>query len=294
MQDDTFFRKTRTLNVRGKILEIDTPMVMGILNITPDSFYDGGRFDNERSWINQTAVMLKQGATIIDVGTVSTRPGADLLSEKEEIGRLIPVLDSLTENFPEIILSVDTFRSGVAEEAVRHGAGIINDISAGDLDPGMFKTIAKLQLPYIMMHMKGTPESMQQAPQYQNVVKEIIRIFAEKIKKLRLLGANDIIIDPGFGFGKSLDHNFELLAGLKEFQCFELPVMVGISRKSIVNKVLKTKPENALNGTTVLNTVALMQGVNILRVHDVKEAVEAVKLYSVFKKAKAEAKAKQL
>lgn len=287
MHEDILFRKQKTINCRGNILELGKPLVMGILNITPDSFFDGGKYINKKSWIDKTTQMLNEGAKIIDVGAVSTRPGADMLSEKEEIRRLIPVLESLSESFSGIILSVDTFRARVAEEAVRNGASIINDISAGSMDKKMFETIAKLQVPYIMMHMQGKPENMQDAPRYNNVIKEVIRIFAENIKQLRLLGVNDIIIDSGFGFGKSLEHNFELLAGLKEFKCSEVPLMVGLSRKSMINKILKTKPKNALSGTTVLNTIALMQGADILRVHDVKEAVEVIKLVFTLKEAKA-------
>ncbi|MCD4679941.1 MAG: dihydropteroate synthase [Bacteroidales bacterium] len=286
MHEEILFRKQKTINCRGNILELGKPLVMGILNITPDSFFDGGKYINKKSWIDKTTQMLNEGAKIIDVGAVSTRPGADMLSEKEEISRLIPVLESLSESFPGIILSVDTFRARVAEEAVRNGASIINDISAGGIDKKMFETIAKLQVPYIMMHMQGKPENMQDAPKYNDVIKEVIKIFAKNIKHLRLLGVNDIIIDPGFGFGKNLEHNFELLAGLKEFKCFEVPLMVGLSRKSMINKILKTKPKNALIGTTVLNTIALMQGTNILRVHDVKEAVEVIKLVFTLKEAK--------
>lgn len=283
MQKYGFLRKKKSINIRGQLMEMKTPLVMGILNITPDSFYDGGKHNNKKAWIERTEIMLKEGAAIIDVGAVSTRPGAKLLSEKEELERLMPVIDSLIENFPEIIISVDTFRSYVAEKAVQHGASMINDISAGDFDSKMFEKISELNVPYIMMHMQGTPENMQKAPEYKDVVKEIIHEFSVKINKLKLLGINDIIIDPGFGFGKNLEHNFELLIGLKEFQCFEVPVMAGVSRKSLINKVLKTKPENALNGTTVLNTIALMNGTDILRVHDVKETVEAIKLFTFIK-----------
>lgn len=283
MQGYGFLRKKKSLNIRGQLMEIKTPLVMGILNITPDSFYDGGKHNMKKAWLEQTDRMLKEGAAIIDVGAVSTRPGAKLLSEKEELERLIPVIESLLGNFPEIVISVDTFMASVAEKAIEMGAAMINDISAGDFDNKMFETIAKLGVPYIMMHIKGTPENMQKAPKYEDVVKEIIFEFAEKINKLKFMGVNDIIIDPGFGFGKDLDHNFELLAGLKEFKCFELPVMAGVSRKSLINKVLKTRPENALNGTTVLNSFALMNGADILRVHDVKEAVETIKLFTYFK-----------
>ncbi len=286
MQDDSFFRKKKTINCRGRLLELETPVVMGILNITPDSFHDGGRFTEEKSWIDQTALMISEGAMIIDVGAVSTRPGANILTEKEEKERLLPVIESIHGNFPDIIISVDTFRANVVEEAVKYGATIINDISAGDLDRKMFETIAKLQVPYIMMHMQGEPENMQNSPKYDNVVKELIRTFGEKIKQLSLLGVNDVIIDPGFGFGKSLEHNFELLEKLKEFHSFELPVMVGVSRKSMINKVLNIKPKDALSGTIVLNTLALMNGADILRVHDVKECVEVIKLYSTLNKAK--------
>lgn len=284
MQDDKCFKKRKTINIKGKILNIYSPMVMGILNITPDSFYDGGKYNKEDDWINRTAQMIDQGAEIIDIGAVSTRPGSKILSCEEELQRLIPVLDTLVSNFNNIIISADTYRAEVAKTAVEHGAAIINDISGGDMDKDMFSTIAELNVPYIMMHIQGTPENMQDSPQYKNVVKEIIMSFALKINELRSLGVNDIIIDPGFGFGKDLDHNYQLLAGLKELQCFELPIMVGVSRKSLINKVLKTKPENALNGTTVLNTIALINGADILRVHDVKEAVEIIKLFKVYNK----------
>ncbi|MCD4746858.1 MAG: dihydropteroate synthase [Bacteroidales bacterium] len=253
---------------------------MGILNITPDSFYDGDKYNSEYLWLKQTEKMLKEGASIIDIGVVSTRPGAKKISEKEELQRLLPVLTSIVKNFSDLIISVDTYRSGIAEIAVQNSAFMINDISGGTFDKKMFDTIAKLQVPYIIMHIKGAPQNMQKNPTYDNVVKEIKNFFSQQIKKLNLKGINDIIIDPGFGFGKTLKHNYEILNNLNSFNAFGLPVLAGISRKSMINKVLNTKPSEALNGTTVLNTICLLKGAKILRVHDVKEAMEVIKIVS--------------
>ncbi|MEP7170067.1 MAG: dihydropteroate synthase [Bacteroidota bacterium] len=267
------------MNCRGKLLDLSSPGVMGILNITPDSFFDGGKFTEEKQIKRQVKKMLDEGADIIDVGAVSTRPGAQAVSEKAELQRLIPVLKILIKKFPDTIFSVDTYRSDVARKAVEEGVAIINDISGGGFDKKMFATAGKLKVPYILMHIQGTPGTMQQNPVYKDVVKELLIFFQRKIVQVKDCGVHDIIIDPGFGFGKTVDHNFELLQKLSLFKMLDYPLMAGISRKSMINKVLKTTPEKALNGTTVLNTIALMNGANILRVHDVKAAKEAVELF---------------
>jgi dihydropteroate synthase len=275
---NTFFSPQKSINCSGKLLTFEKPLVMGILNITPDSFYDGGKHSGMAGILNHVSKMLNEGADIIDVGAISTKPGATDVSFEEERDRLIPVLENIKNKFPDSIISIDTYRSQVARIAVDKGAHIINDISAGNFDKEMFKVISELNVPYIIMHIQGTPSNMQQNPVYKDVVKEVGQYFIEKVTALKKLGVNDIIIDPGFGFGKTVEHNYELLNNLEYFSIFDLPIMVGISRKSMINKVLHTTPDEALNGTTVLNTIALMKGSNILRVHDVKEAVEAVKL----------------
>jgi dihydropteroate synthase len=266
------------LNISGKLLDTSKPMVMGILNLTPDSFYNPGKFSDADYALASAEKMISEGAHIIDIGGQSTRPGAEMISAEEEWERIKNPLKLLHERFPDTIFSIDTFYAGVAEKAVAAGAAIINDVSGGSMDSKMFETVARLKVPYILMHMKGTPQTMQQDPVYENVVKEVMDFFVERIQKLTALGVADIIIDPGFGFGKSLEHNYELLSRLSVFKMLERPVLVGISRKSMVNKVIGTKADNALNGTTVLHTVALQKGANILRVHDVKEAVEVLKL----------------
>lgn len=265
-----------TINCKGSLIDLSTPKVMGILNITPDSFYDGGRYQNESDIVSQTERMLLEGATFIDVGAYSSRPGADHISEEEELSRIVPVVDLLIKEFPEILLSVDTFRSSVARKTVDRGAAIINDISGGNMDFGMFETIAALQVPYIVMHMLGTPQNMQQGPNYKNVTTELITFFAEKITALRKLKVNDIIIDVGFGFGKTIPHNFELLQNLSLFKNLDVPILAGLSRKSMLYKTLGNTPQEALNATTSANTIALLNGASILRVHDVKEAMEAI------------------
>lgn len=253
---------------------------MGILNLTPDSFFDGGKFTDTRPMLRHAALMIKHGAAIIDVGAQSTRPGATLISEKEELKRLIPALNILLNKFPQMIFSVDTFRSSVAKAAVQSGAHIINDISGGTMDKNMFKTAGKLSVPYILMHIKGTPQTMQKNPQYKNVVAEVTAFLQNKIYRLRSEGVKDIIIDPGFGFGKTLEHNLTLLNHLPEIRLITgCPLLAGISRKSMINKILSTAPYDALNGTTVINTIALLNGADVLRVHDVKEAVQAVKIF---------------
>jgi dihydropteroate synthase len=274
-----------TLNCKGNLIDVSNPKVMGILNITPDSFYDGGKYKNEADILFQTEKMLQEDATFIDVGAYSSRPGATHISTQEELTRIIPVIQLLIKYFPEIILSVDTFRSQVAKEAIQNGAAIINDISGGKMDENMFQTVAEFQVPYILMHMLGTPQNMQQNPVYEDVTKEIISFFAEQIFKLHELKVNDIIIDLGFGFGKTIQHNYQLLQNLSLFKSLDAPILVGISRKSMLYKPLKTTANKALNATTAANTIALLNGANILRVHDVNEAVEAIKIVNQLKES---------
>jgi dihydropteroate synthase len=261
------------------------PKVMGILNITPDSFFDGGKHNSVNDALSQTEKMLAEGATFIDVGAYSSRPGAKHISETEELERILPIVEALVAPFPDILLSIDTFRSTVAKACIEAGAAIINDISAGVMDNNMLPTLAKLQVPYIMMHMQGTPQNMQSNPTYNNVITDIKFYFSEKVAQARALGINDIILDPGFGFGKTIEHNYQLLQGLDIFKTLNLPMLAGISRKSMIYKHLNTTPQNALNATTALNMVALQKGVSILRVHDVKEAVECVNLYNTLENA---------
>ena len=268
-----------TINCKGNLIDLTSPKVMGILNITPNSFFDGGKYADENSILQQVEKMLVDGATFIDVGAYSSKANAEFVSEDEEISRLIPVIELILKNFPETLISVDTFRAIVAKKAIENGACIVNDISAGSLDENMMQTVADLQVPYIMMHMKGNPQTMQSLAQYENIVKEMLFYFSEKVAQARSLGINDLIIDPGFGFAKTLEQNFEVMNKLELFQMLELPLLVGVSRKSMIYKTLETSAEFALNGTTVLNTIALQKGAKILRVHDVKEAMECVKLY---------------
>nr|WP_321410833.1 dihydropteroate synthase [uncultured Carboxylicivirga sp.] len=271
--------KGKTINLKGQLYNWDVPMVMGILNLTPDSFFDGGKYQHQVDILQRCEQILKEGAQIIDVGAYSTRPGAENVSEIAELNRLTTSLEWIRKEFPNVIISVDTFRSFVAEKVVcDFEVDIINDIAAGELDQKMFKTIAGLGVPYIMMHMKGIPQNMQANPQYTNLIQEVSSYFSKKVDELSWLGAKDIIIDPGFGFGKTLEHNYQLLRELKQFQLFELPILVGVSRKSMIYKLLELDAAHALNGTSVINTIALLNGANILRVHDVKEAVECVKL----------------
>lgn len=253
-------------------------MVMGIMNVTPDSFFDGGTLSGEKEVVEKAAKMLADGAAILDVGAQSTRPGAGLITAEEEWSRLDSNLKALRKSFPQAIISIDTFYADVAEKAIGEGADMINDISGGSMDEKMFTTIARLQVPYVLMHIKGTPRTMQQEPVYEHVVKEVLDFFTLRIHQLVSLGAADIIIDPGFGFGKTLEHNFEILSHLELFSMFDRPILAGISRKSMVTKVTGTKSAEALNGTSVLHTIALQKGATILRVHDVKEAMEAIKL----------------
>ena len=267
-----------TINCKGTLVDLSSPKVMGILNITPDSFYDGGKYKNESDILKQTEKMLIDGATFIDIGGYSSRPGAKHISENEELKRIVPVVKLLIKNFPEIIISIDTFRSNVASKTINAGAAIINDISGGKIDSNMFSTVANLQVPYILMHMLGTPQTMQQNPKYDDITKDIISYFAKQLFTLRQLKLNDIIIDVGFGFGKTQNNNFELLKNLSLFKNLETPILTGISRKSMLYKTLGITPKDSLNATTAAHTIALLNGTNILRVHDVKEAVEAIKI----------------
>jgi dihydropteroate synthase len=274
-----------TLNCNGKLLTINNPLVMGVVNVTPDSFYAGSRFIGEKDILLQVEKMIKKEVDIVDIGGQSTRPRAQQLSVDEELKRLIDVINSLHRNFPEQIISVDTFYSQVAKESVAAGASIINDISGGNFDNEMLSTVAKLKVPYICMHMKGTPQTMQQKPAFDNVTKEIVDFFIERIDSCKKAGINDIIIDPGFGFGKNSGHNFELLKNLALFKMLEKPVLAGLSRKSTIYKTLGVTADEALNGTTVLHTIALMNGANILRAHDVQEAKECIKLFAEYSKS---------
>lgn len=267
-----------TINCKGELIDLSSPKVMGILNITPDSFYDGGKHKNESEVLKHVEQMLNEGATFIDVGAYSSRPNAEHISETDELNRILPIVNLILRAFPEVILSIDTFRSEVAQKCIEAGAAIINDISAGKLDSNMLTTIAKLQVPYIMMHMRGNPKTMQKLTDYDDLLKDISYYFSERIAAANASGIIDVIIDPGFGFAKTLEQNFELLNKLELFNTIEKPLLVGVSRKSMIYKPLKTSAKEALNGTSVLNTVALQKGASILRVHDVKEAIECIKL----------------
>jgi dihydropteroate synthase len=268
-----------TINCKGQLIDLSTPKIMGILNVTPNSFYDGGKFTLSENGLSQVGKMLEEGATFIDIGAYSSKPNAEFVSEEEERSRILPVVKSILKQFPDALLSIDTFRSGIAAVCIENGAAIINDISAGNLDEKMMEVVAKYNVPYIMMHLRGTPQTMQSQTNYENIIKEIVFYFSEKVNKARSLGINDLIIDPGFGFAKTLEQNYEVLQNLELFQMLDLPLLAGISRKSMVYKPLGLTADEALNGTTVLNTIALSKGANILRVHDVKEALECVKLF---------------
>jgi dihydropteroate synthase len=284
---DTFFSKNRSLNCGGKLLDLSSPKVMGILNVTPDSFYDGGKYDSTVKILTKVTDMISEGADIIDVGGISTRPGSEPVSEKEEIKRIIPAISLIRNHFPGTIISVDTYRANVASRVVKdYSVELVNDISGGEMDKNMFETIADLRIPYIFMHMKGSPLTMQTQTHYEDILTEILDYFASRIDRLRLIGLTDIVIDPGFGFSKTIEQNFYLLNRLDTFRIFESPIMVGISRKSMIYRTLNSEPSGSLNGTTVLNTVALLKGADILRVHDVKEAVQIVTLIEKLKTLK--------
>ena len=275
---------SKYLNVGGRLLDFSEPRVMGILNVTSDSFYAESRTSEADAIAARAHQILDEGAAIVDIGAYSSRPGAEVVTPEEEMKRLRKGLEILRRETPDAVVSVDTFRADVARMCVEeYGVAIINDISGGELDENMFATIAQLGVPYILMHMQGTPQDMQQAPRYDNVLSEVFLYFARKVQQLRDLGVKDIVLDPGFGFGKTLEHNYRLMAHLEEFRLFELPLLVGVSRKSMIYRLLDVTPQEALNGTTVLNTLALMKGADILRVHDVRQAVEAVKLVETMK-----------
>lgn len=285
MAKDTLFKKKVTINTGGKLIDLSVPKVMGIINITPDSFYAGSRKPLLNDALLQANKMLTDGADFLDIGSYSSRPGAEDISEQEEIDRLLPVVELITANYPDAFISIDTFRSYVAEVAIKAGAHIINDISGGQLDENMFATVAKLKVPYILMHMKGSPQNMVQQASYKDVFTEVLDYFAWRYHQLKQLGIHDVIIDPGFGFAKNADHNYALMNRLNEFDILGLPILVGVSRKRMVYGVTGGTPDDALNGTTALNTIALTKGANILRVHDVKEAVEAIRIYLKSKEA---------
>jgi dihydropteroate synthase len=276
------FSGNKTLKCGNNVLNVDKPLVMGILNLTPDSFFDGGRYTNMDDCISHTKKMIEDGASIIDLGAVSTRPGADYVSEEQEIARLLPALTLLISKYPKIVFSVDTYRSKVAKLAADAGAGIINDVSGGSMDSGLIETVAQTGLPYILMHMQGTPPDMQKNPVYENVTNDICNFFEENIVSLHESGIQQLILDPGFGFGKSIEHNFRLLRELSVFKQLNFPLLVGISRKSMIYKLLEISPEEALTSTSALQMVALLNGADILRVHDVKEAVQVVKLAEIY------------
>jgi dihydropteroate synthase len=281
MAKDTFFQKKLTLNAGGRLIDLETPKVMGIINLTPDSFFADSRKQNLDDVLQQAEKMLGEGATFLDLGAYSSRPGAADISIQQELDRLLPTVEALSKNFPLAVLSVDTFRGIVAEAAVEAGAHIINDISGGQLDDTMFETIARLQVPYILMHMRGTPQTMTQQTDYKDLFLDVYDYFADRFYRLKQLGVQDVIIDPGFGFAKKNEQSYALMARLQEFNAFGLPVLVGISRKRMVYHITGGNAGDALNGTTALNTVALTKGANILRVHDVKEAVEVIKIWQM-------------
>lgn len=268
----------RSINCKGKLIELNSPRVMGIMNLTPDSFYDGGRLKTDQEILLHAEKLINESATFIDIGGYSSRPNAEHISEKEELQRVIPVINTIIDKFPNALISIDTFRSKVAKYAIQSGACMINDISAGNMDEKMFKTVAELQVPYIIMHMKGTPQTMQKNPTYVNIIQEVIYYFTQKISELRSLGVNDLIVDVGFGFGKTIQQNYTLLKNLSLFKSLEVPILTGVSRKSMLYKIIDASAQEALNVTTVANTIALMNGTDILRVHDVKETIEAIKI----------------
>ena len=280
---DTFFSNKYNMNCEGKLIDLSTPQIMGILNVTPDSFFDGGQNNSISSALTQVEKMIKEGATFIDIGGYSSRPNAKDVSIEKEIKRTSPIIESIKKHFPNALVSIDTFRSEVAREAINSGACIVNDISAGKLDNKMFEFIAKENKPYIAMHMRGTPQNMQTKTNYQNVANEVVKELSEITQKLALKGVNDVIIDPGFGFSKTIEQNYNLLNNLESLQTLNRPILVGISRKSMIYNLLNIDPESAINGTTAINTIALLKGANILRVHDVKEAVEITQIVKAMK-----------
>jgi dihydropteroate synthase len=277
-----FLKRKNTINLNGRLLDLSKPVVMGILNVTPDSFFDGGKYKTEKKVLKRAEEILEQGGSVIDIGAVSTQPGSEGISTKDEIDRLLPSVKAVRKAFPNSFISIDTYRSWVALKVIEEcGPCMVNDISGGNFDTHMFDTIGKLGVPYVLMHMQGTPLKMQQNPEYEDIIREISMFFTEQVKKLTKAGVKDVIIDPGFGFGKNMEHNYELLNRLDSFKVFQLPLLIGVSRKSMIYKLLGIKPDDALNGTSVVNTLALMGGADMLRVHDVREAVEAVRILNM-------------
>ena len=273
---------TKVINCNGQLLDLSSPKIMGILNVTPDSFYDGGRYQNEHIILKRVEKMLEDGASIIDIGGMSSRPGAKIITIEEELKRVLPVVGLILKYFPQTIISVDTVRGKIAKEVIQNGGSIVNDVSAGSLDETLFQTVADLNVPYILMHMKGIPKNMQDRPNYDDVVLQVTDFMIEKVGQLKALGVKDIILDVGFGFGKSIEHNYQLLKNMHQFKILGLSILTGISRKSMIYKLLETTPEKALNGTSALHMIALQQGASILRVHDVKEAMEVIKLWEIY------------
>ena len=279
-----FLKRKNSINLGGNLIHFSEPVVMGVVNVTPDSFYDGGKLTDTETLLKSVENMITEGASFIDLGAMSTRPGAAMISTKTELDRLLPAVHAVRKNFPDIPISIDTFRSWVAVRVIEEiGPIVVNDISGGTLDSKMFETIGKMNVPYILTHIQGTPQNMHENPDYTDVVREVSLWLSERVKQLTKFGVKDVIIDPGFGFGKNIMHNYELLNRFDSFKVFQLPVMAGLSRKSMVWKLLNTTPEEALNGTSVINTMALLGGADILRVHDVKEAMEAIKIYNALK-----------
>jgi len=279
-----FLKRKNTINLNGRILNLSKPVVMGILNVTPDSFFDGGKYRTEKKVLKRAEDILEQGGAVIDIGAISTQPGNEGISTKEEIDRLLPAVKAVKKAFPNAFISIDTYRSWVALKVIEDcGPCIVNDVSGGNFDAHMFDTIGKLGVPYILMHMQGTPLRMQENPVYDDIIRDISMFFTESVKKLNRAGVKDVIIDPGFGFGKTLEHNYQLLNRLDSFKVFQLPVLAGVSRKSMIYKLLGTKPDEALNGTSIVNTLALMGGADILRVHDVREATEAIRIMNMIR-----------
>lgn len=283
MCKNTLLPVNTTLNCGGKLLDLTKPAIMGILNVTPDSFYDGGRYLSGQAYLHRAEQLLAEGASVIDIGGMSTRPGAGIISTDEELKRVMPVVEAVCQRFPDAIVSIDTVREQVATAAVQAGAGMVNDVSAGNLDAGLLPAVAKLQVPYVLMHMQGTPQTMQQNPQYQQVTEEVMQFIIAKLAFLRSLGITDIVLDPGLGFGKTVQQNYRLLKDLPVFALAGLPVLVGLSRKSMVCRVLGINPADALNGSTALHMLALLNGASLLRVHDVKEAKEVIALFDQYR-----------
>lgn len=279
-----FFKRKHSINLNGQLIDLSNPIVMGILNVSSDSFFDGGKYETEDAILRRAEQMIEEGVSIIDIGAVSTRPGSGATSTKEELLRLLPAVAAVRKRFPEIPVSIDTFRSWVALRVVDEcGECIVNDISGGDFDEHMFDTVGKMGLPYILMHIRGNPQTMQENPHYDDIIKDISKYFSERVRRLTKAGVKDVILDPGFGFGKTVDHNYDLLNRLDAFKVFQLPVLVGVSRKSMIQKLLDVDAANSLGGTITANTMALLGGADILRVHDVKEAVESVRIFTKLK-----------